>query len=127
MLENDDFKILKMLFAKFLKKHKIMAKMYKNLYDIFIVRNKEVRLGSEHDMYINYRLNNLIFPETDDLVMSQLWRFYLLENINLFNTSIREIIKRNTQRGIENNGTRGSEELEKLFDKYNISKRKIWI
>lgn len=63
--------------------------------------------------------------EQEDLVLSQLWKFYVLERIDMYGDNVerKREIEKHLKHQLECNGLRGNEEIKKLFEKYNLKDR----
>lgn len=130
-------------FVKFLKKYKrynllVKFKNTTRLDNIFVYRgnfihflNGEARSAYDiADLIIDFYqvvltgYNN----KQERLVSSQLWRFYLLEELDKIDESTTNLLHLKEDyvkiiRGrIAHNGTRNNKEIENLFNKYNIPK-----
>ena len=117
--ENKQALIIWKLFVKFLKKNSLMTLLYcgqdKNYY---YQRAHHVILYNQEDLFRELissdRMNKIKW-----LQYSQLWRFYLLDNINEIKTQDNFFVQRLIST-IKNNGLRESEEVKQYFDKYKI-------
>ena len=134
------------LLVKFLKKHKrynLFVKLkntskfkkmggYLGDFPCFI-RNRTRTAYDVADLIID--LYQVVLRNNEDrqerLVASQLWRFFLLEELDKIDESNTELLHSKEDyakiiRGrIAHNGTRNNKEIEILFNKYNIPKYKI--
>lgn len=131
--------------VKFLKKHKrynllVKFKNTTRLNNIFAYRGNFIRFLSGEKRSA-YGIADLIIDfyqlvlngdnnRQERLISSQLWRFYLLEELDKINESTTNLLHLKEDyvkiiRGrISHNGTRNNEEIENLFNKYNIPKYK---
>lgn len=122
------------LFNSFLKKHKLFGRYF---YNYFFYRNDmslELTSFSTNEFIpgrlalyfllnakdFKYYYANKYSISDEDLVLSQLWRFYLLENLDMFPISLRASIKANLRKTILGNGTRRNEEIINLMKKYDL-------
>ena len=118
------------LFVKFLKKHHCLQNFYG-----YIHRNGDDFLDGgflyppmSHipDMFMSYGKNykgciaNGFISIKKDLILSQLWRFYVLGRIDKYPERSKEKIKEFLIGRIEYNGVRDNKKLKRLFNEYNI-------
>ena len=120
---NWDNGLTQKLFIKFLKKYGLMDALYairgigytfrplsiRRMGDFFI----EVFETFEDERYFRCSYNRL--------QLSQLWRFYLLENVDEYPNRDRDLMRSTITSSISNNGYRESKEIRELFEKYNIT------
>ena len=120
---NWDNELTQKLFVKFLKKYGLMDALYairgigytfrplsiRRIGDFFI----EVFETPEDERYFRCSYNRL--------QLSQLWRFYLLENVDEYPNRDRDLMRSTITSSISNNGYRESKEIRELFEKYNIT------
>ena len=120
---NWDNGLTQKLFIKFLKKYGLMDALYairgigytfrplsiRRMGDFFI----EVFETFEDERYFRCSYNRL--------QLSQLWRFYLLENVDEYPNRDRDLMRSTITSSISNNGYRESKEIRELFKKYNIT------
>lgn len=123
----DDGLTLKLL-VKFLKEHKLMHRVYTKVFKLlpeyywqglyypttFSVGGFFLRYGKD----IEKNLDNEPFME--DLVISQLWKFYVLERIDMYPQIHRNKLLGALTFQIRNNGYRGDEEVKRLFEIHNL-------
>lgn len=121
---NWDNGLTQKLFVKFLKKYGLMDALYAIKGIGYTFRPLSIRRIS--DFFID------VFESTDDeyyfrcsynrLQLSQLWRFYLLENVDKYPypNGDRYLMKNDITSSISHNGYRESKEIRELFKKYNI-------
>ena len=86
---------------------------YPNIYSVgrfFLTYGKDIRRCQE----------NGGVPIIDDLVLSQLWKFYVLERIEMYPQQHRTELKGVLTAQIKNNGYRGDEEVKRLFEIHNL-------
>ena len=113
------------LFVKFLKKHHYLQNFYgyihrKNCGFLY------PPISHIPDMFMSYGKNykgfvaNGFISIKKDLVLSQLWRFYVLRRIDKYPERSREKIKEFLIGRIKYNGVRDDGRLKRLFNKYNI-------
>lgn len=112
---------------KYITTHLTRKELYRRL-DIYpILRNR--RLDKISDLWLDYgselASGDLGFPYSSPsiLSLSQLWRFYLLDNMDniIFpEEEEKESLIEKLRRAIEANGLRGSKEIEEYFKKYDI-------
>jgi hypothetical protein len=60
-------------------------------------------------------------PIMDDLVLSQLWKFYVLERIDMYPQTHRSELLGALTFQIKNNGYRGDKEVKRLFEIHNLT------
>ena len=120
---NWDNGLTQKLFVKFLKKYGLMDALYairgigytfrplsiRRIGDFFI----EVFETFEDERYFRCSYNRL--------QLSQLWRFYLLENVDEYPNRDRDLMRSTITSSISHNGYRESKEIRELFEKYNIT------
>ena len=122
--EIDFIKQVLPLFFRFVKEHKMMTDLYGYIsfkkHGMFFMYSK---LG-----FPSLVIDKLDFAFGDKigykkaLVLSQLWRFYILEHINEMPHSIHQsFLLSDTIKEIKSNGTIGDEKLKQLFKKYKLS------
>ena len=129
----DDGLTLKLL-VKFMKEHHCMHRIYTRTFKLlpryywsklyypmtynvggfFLRYGKDIRRCQENEgMTI-----------VDDLVLSQLWKFYVLERIEMYPQPYRTELKETLTFQIRNNGYRGDEEVKRLFEIHNLRSKK---
>jgi hypothetical protein len=128
----DDGVVIK-LFIQFLKKHHCMHNLYGTLSRRGLLSNDKLTIVMTYPLMGNMGLLFIGYgkkesPKTreikqEDLVLSQLWKFYLLERINQFPIKNQQIIENILKNDIMNNGYRGSEKIKKLFVEHNLKSR----
>jgi hypothetical protein len=128
----DDGVVIK-LFIQFLKKHHCMHNLYGTLSRRGLLSNDKLTMimaypsiGDMGLLFLRYaKKENLKTGEIKqgDLVLSQLWKFYLLERINQFPIQTQQFIESILKGSILNNGYRDSEEVKKLFVEHNFKSR----
>lgn len=129
----DDGVVIK-LFIQFLKKHHCMHNLYGNLSRFGLLSNDKLTmimryplLGDMGVLFIRYGKSKESLKtgvaRQEDLVLSQLWKFYLLERINQFPIKIQQDVENILKYDIMNNGYRGNEEIKKLFVEHNLKSR----
>jgi hypothetical protein len=74
------------------------------------------------DLFLDYATSKKkgSLLEQDDLALSQLWRFYILENISEFPIGFKDTLVKRLKQTISLNGKRNSKEVEELMKKYDI-------
>ena len=126
----DDGLTLKLL-VKFLKEHKLMHRVYTNVFKLlpnyywnelyypnpFGIGGFFLRYGKD---IRSYQENGGI-PIMNDLVLSQLWKFYVLERIDMYPQPHRSELKKALTFQIRNNGYRGDEEVKRLFEIHHLT------
>ena len=116
----DDGVVIK-LFIQFLKKYHRMHNLYGNSSRLVMTYPLMWDMGH---LFIRYGKSKESLKtrvaRQEDLVLSQLWRFYLLERINQFPIKNQQIIESILKDSILHNGYRGSEEVKKLFVEHNL-------
>ena len=124
------------LFIEFLKQHKCVHNLYGYLsshghytsgYNLFTLDNFSYPIYSNVGrMFIKYGKNTIqcekngAVPVKKDLILSQFWKFYVLERLDKYPKDARRGIRVYLREQLENNGVRGNQELEQLFEKYQI-------
>lgn len=63
-------------------------------------------------------------PCQEDLALSQLWKFYVLERISQYPQKYQKSLIESLRIHLRNNGTRDSKEVEKLFKIHRIEYKK---
>ena len=130
-------KIFIKLFFKFLKMHGLFHFLYLHKYS---AARRFTRLNRRWSMCNNQQKSIIVLPlnlfydifyHCIDYLMgtkrvrvwSQLWRFYLLENVKLFDNQfiIPIPLEKYIKDIIRMYGSNGDKELEELFKKYDIS------
>jgi len=124
------------LFVKFLKKKHVMHRLYAKLMvdSVYQLRNRILTcypsVYAIPSLYIRYcidekraRGKNDGIPTKEDLVESQLWKFYILKHIDKYPSDLRNGVKNVVKEKLESNGTRGSDKIKHLMEKHGI---KIW-
>lgn len=121
----DDIKLVKTvlrLYIRFIKEHKLVSTLYKDMSEL----NKDGKLSitSVRDC------GRLVIKTTTQdslsklkrLRLSQFWRFYLLDHADTLNgfTSKARLVSA-IKDAISTNGYRESDEIKKLFKKYDLS------
>ena len=128
--------IVDKLLIQFLKKNRLMYRLYHNRkcgVSIPLLTESDKSLPpsfilekiSRH--FLNcakdidyYKATKFRFSR-EDLDLSQLWRFYVLENLHLFHSfKWRNVISSMLRAKLKINRNKGNEELEKLFAKWKI-------
>ena len=121
------------LFAKFLKKKHVMHRLYAKLMEdsVYQLRNR-IHITSYPSvyaipsLYIRYGIDEIArdkndgIPTNEDLVESQLWKFYILKHIDDYPSDLRNGVKNVVKEKLESNGTRGSDKIKHLMEKYGI-------
>lgn len=120
-------------FIKFLKANNCMPNLYEWMSTLQLGQNNSyysfiypmpTTIGR---LYINYGLNkkrirkNEPFMPLDDLILSQLWKFYVLERIEMYPQTWQSTIIRNLKNQITSNGCRDDYKLKKLFKKHGLA------
>lgn len=106
------------LFLRFVKERGLIKQLY----------NRIARWHGQFYVYSYLRCTSLAFDNLDFgleryklLVLSQLWRFYILEHIDELPASIHQrLLLSDTIKEIKANGDRSNGELKELFKKHNI-------
>ena len=121
----DDIKLVKTvlrLYIRFLKEHKLVSTLYKDMSEL----NKDGKLSitSVRDC------GRLVIKTTTQdslsklkrLRLSQFWRFYLLDHADTLNEfTSKAMLVSAIKDAIKSNGYRESDEIKKLFKKYDLS------
>ena len=111
------------LFSKFMKKHNIFHLLYHpTSFDLIPNKANIEGNGYAGDLWICIS-HRFILGVDKKLALSQLWRFFLLENINFLDfVSLEKKISfvSNMKNTIKVNGIRGNKELKGYFEKYDI-------
>ena len=81
-------------------------------------------IGRTYIRWVGYYASAHI--EQEDLVLSQLWKFYVLERIDMYGDDVyrKREIEKHLKHQLECNGFRDNEEIKKLFEKYNLTNLK---
>lgn len=126
------------IFYSFLKKHRLFHKLYTKRAIANVPTHKDIKKGKYTTLgdfwltwspYIVYDDDDFMYKEENrkseqykrNLQLSQLWRFYLLDNmdsIDFANDYIKDLTRSHIIYGIKTNGIRGSEEVKEYFEKY---------
>ena len=117
----DDKETCKKLLIQFLKMHHLMHYIYNYERKAIIPTKGKISLRFA-DAFIDRTIDQIL--PMYDLQMSQLWRFYLLEHLDLFKPSNQAFLEMDIRSCLANNGTRKSKELEELFKKHGIIPKK---
>lgn len=111
------------LFFRFVKERKMMTDLYRYI---------SFKRHGKFFMYSKLGCSSLVIDILDNairdkigrvnvLVLSQLWRFYLLEHIGEIPPSNHQrLLFSDTLEEIKSNGTRCNDELKQLFKKHNL-------
>ena len=121
------------LFIKFLKQYKCLHNFYGYMsdyersakyvpYHYFFYYPSHFGIGR---LFIMYGINKKESSKNGlaskkDLLLSQLWKFYLLERLDKYPEEYRKDIEKHLRQQLKDNGIRGSEELKQLFQKHHI-------
>lgn len=116
--ENKQALIIWKLFVKFLKKNSLMTLLYCGQDKSYYKRASNAILYNQEDLFIKLISSDRRY-KIKWLQYSQLWRFYLLDNINEIKTQDNFFVQRLIST-IKNNGLRESKEVKQYFDKYKI-------
>lgn len=117
---------------RFLKKERLYGIFQKLKYktanqnNTYIIDKDLISASKNRDNYsdfiLNFSKNNV--KDKNHLVLSQLWRFFLLEEIEnkkyMPRTFTVEGLESTLKFCIRNNGYRGNSTIEELFKKHNI-------
>ena len=134
---NDSTSFFK-IFYSFLKKYGLFHKLYTKRAIAHVPTHKDIKGGKYTTLrdfwfswspYIVYDDDGFIYNEENrkseqykrNLQLSQLWRFYLLDNmdsIDFANDCIKDLTRFDIIDAIKTNGTRDSEEVKEYFEKY---------
>jgi len=116
-LSKDD-KVTVMLFTQFAKMNGIkMDILYENAETFFKLTSK---LGVIGDLYLFCGRHFTTCLSKEELILSQLWRFFVYDNLKLYSDDIKDKVRRSLIDNILINGDKGDERLKKLFKKYNL-------
>ena len=121
----DDIKLVKTvlrLYIRFIKEHKLVSTLYRDMSEL----NEDGRLfiTSVRDC------GRLVIKTTTQdrlsklkrLRLSQFWRFYLLDHADTLNEfTSKAMLVSAIKDAIKSNGYRESDEIKKLFKKYDLS------
>lgn len=121
----DDIKLVKTvlgLYMRFIKEHKLVSTLYRDMSEL----NEDGRLfiTSVRDC------GRLVIKTTTQdrlsklkrLRLSQFWRFYLLDHADTLNEfTSKAMLVSAIKDAIKSNGYRESDEIKKLFKKYDLS------
>ena len=114
------------LFVNFLKAHHCMHRIYGKSCDLKSIQplspSQVGRLFLKYGCDDVYRHSHNGFYPQQDLILSQMWRFYVLENIEKFSIKGKAQLLESLNFQIRQNGDRRNEELKRLFIKH---KRKL--
>lgn len=116
------------LFMHFLKQHSLVHCLYVNSDKANLCGDcGRAILNSPEDMFTRF-IPAFTVKNENWLRFSQLWRFYLLEHLCDEGCQLPASYEHKIIHALKANGTRQSEELEKLFEKYNIIpiKKTLW-
>ena len=123
--DEDDIKLVKTvlrLYIRFIKEHKLVFTLYRDMSEL----NEDGRLfiTSVRDC------GRLVIKTTTQdrlsklkrLRLSQFWRFYLLDHADTLNEfTSKAMLVSAIKDAIKSNGYRESDEIKKLFKKYDLS------
>ena len=123
--DEDDIKLVKTvlrLYIRFIKEHKLVSTLYRDMSEL----NEDGRLfiTSVRDC------GRLVIKTTTQdrlsklkrLRLSQFWRFYLLDHADTLNEfTSKAMLVSAIKDAIKSNGYRESDEIKKLFKKYDLS------
>ena len=113
-----DNKVTVKLFMQFAKMNDIkMDILYENAETFFKLTSK---LGVIGDLYLFCGRRFTTYLSMEELILSQLWRFFVYDNLKLYSDDIKDKVRRNLIDNILINGDKGDERLKKLFKKYNL-------
>ena len=116
-LSQDD-KVTVMLFMQFARRNGIkMDILYENAETFFKLTSK---LGVIGDLYLFCGRRFTTYLSMEELILSQLWRFFVYDNLKLYSDDIKDKVRRSLIDNILINGDKGDERLKKLFKKYNL-------
>lgn len=121
----DDIKLVKTvlrIYIRFIKEHKLVSTLYRDMSEL----NEDGRLfiTSVRDC------GRLVIKTTTQdrlsklkrLRLSQFWRFYLLDHADTLNEfTSKAMLVSAIKDAIKSNGYRESDEIKKLFKKYDLS------
>ena len=117
------------LFIKFLKERHILHRLYGKEYsdsvysvDTFSyypsltsIPSLYIRFGANQENKGNYRITS-----KEDLIESQIWKFYILEHLDEYPAHCRYEINKYIRERIASNGWRGSEKVRELMEEHEI-------
>ena len=113
-----DNKVTVKLFMQFAKMNDIkMDILYENAETFFKLTSK---LGVIGDLYLFCGRRFTTYLSMEELILSQLWRFFVYDNLKLYSDDIKDKVRRSLIDNILINGDKGDERLKKLFKKYNL-------
>lgn len=124
-----DIKQPYILFLKFLKVRGLFFRLYdKQAKSMPSIKQYKDRWGCASDLWMMFSVCIMERPfdngqYTKKLQYSQLWRFFLLDNVDFIkfiNEECKESFISGIKSDIRENGTRYSEEIKKYFVKYSI-------
>jgi len=117
------------LLVKFMKEHHLMHQAYLRANRFLPIELQEQLYYPPIDavgkLFLKYGKNTRKsvgngIPCQEDLVLSQLWKFYVLERISQYPQKYQKSLIESLRFHLLNNGTRGSKEVEKLFKIHRI-------
>lgn len=118
------------LYYQFLKKEGL----FDRIYQLSVLASKEMPKLTEVNRYVCYCASSISNMNTKrllrdgeyNLIYSQLWRGFLLDNfhkLEFFDEERMNSTLRNIRFDLQNNGTRGDKRVEKILEKYDIPKK----
>lgn len=122
------------LFIKFLKERHILHRLYGREYHYSVYSVERFRYYPSvcgiPSLYIKFGADQAKKVElygascNEDLVESQLWKFYILKHLNKYPAHCRYEINNYVRERIASNGWRGSEKVRELMEEHGIEIRK---
>ena len=112
--------IVKKLFFGFMKEHKLFHRIYNSAFLTkfdALFSQKHIRAADISQLFIIFGTKMPCLKE--DFALSQLWRFYVLDNITLFH-DLEESLQNSIIRDLKSNGYRNNKKIKELFDKHKL-------
>lgn len=122
------------LFVKFLKErhilHRLYGKGYRDSVYSVVTFSYYPSACAISSLYIKFGVDQAKkderygIPCKEDLVESQMWKFYILEHLNKYPIERRYEVEKCVREKIASNGWRGSEKVRELMEAHGIEIRK---
>ena len=121
----DDIKLVKTVFGlyiRFFKEHKLVPTLYGNMSELSEDGRLFISSVKDCGRLVIKTTTQASLSKLKRLRLSQFWRFYLLDHADTLNEFPRKaMLVSAIKDAIKSNGYRESDEIKKLFKKYDLS------